>query len=445
MDHQQNYEYSDPNSFGFINSFSSTDNFMLGQPHQGQQQQLNGKAHSELPLMAPIQSFDSNNSVPSTQYLIQPQPMMYHLPDTLEQPPQPTTHYPQSSIDYQHMTSIPPDMSLTSQKNSLFNLVHPPSAVPADIIQESELLLNQPEVLQSSLVVEQSPEQLTLELPSTSCDSKSIAETPQQTAIADETSAKQSTPVFNPAQNSMLKALGVVRKDILVPASGLKRRRRILQLNEDDSDEDNELKKQLLDDSFEKEKEKETEDSSQDSESDDPSLANDPSALKARSLLKSAVIIQGPDTKKKKKRVLESDDEEEMQTSVDDIGLIEPNELENEEESLSNDIIVSEATFNSNEGSENVSIESPTIIQNEFVVPPPPAPVKSEKVEEKLLEAEELVENNSQEPQANVKEENNIVKQEEVKSIFKTEDGDIDPSMSVEAILENIKPMADDE
>src|SRR4051812_33820932 len=120
MDHQQNYEYSDPNAFGFINSFSGSENcpnFMLGQPPQGQQ--LNGKSHTELPI---LQSFDPANSViPPSHYITQPQPMLYHLPDSLIPSQQTTLNYPQPQ--YQPMAAIP-DMSLNSQKDSMFNLIN---------------------------------------------------------------------------------------------------------------------------------------------------------------------------------------------------------------------------------------------------------------------------------------------------------------------------------
>lgn len=330
----------------------------------------------------------------------------------------------------------------------MFNLCNPSTGVPVDIIQECEAL----ETTQSSHTLQQSSETLlSIAIPEASTVSddaqsiEQITESSQRSSNADDPSDKQSTLVFSPEQNNMMKALGVVRKE---PASrSKKRRRRILQLNEeDDSDDDNELKKQLLNDSFGKENEndceKEADKSSPDS--DDPSFADDPSAFKARSLLKSAVIILGPDSKKKKRRVLESDDEDEVQTSVDDIGLIEPNELENDEESLHSDIIISDAGFATAGNCEKVvSIENLIIPQDDFAIPipVPPAPVKSE-VEEKTADNEEIP---SDEIPAIVEEEVKVVKQEDVKSIIKTEDGEIDPSMSVEAILENIKPMADDE
>lgn len=444
MDHQQNFEYSDPNAFGFINSFSGSDNcpnFMLGQSPQGQQ---NGKSHTELPILPQMQSFDQANSViPPSHYITQPQPMLYHLPDSLIPPQQPTSHYPES-IDYQPMTAIT-DMSLTSQKDSMFNMVSPTTAVPAEIIQESEPLRVEPETSQSSQLLQQ-PAEVSNEVPEATSLREQIAESSPQPANAADPSDKQETSVFSPEQNSMLKALGVVRKEVLVPASGSKkRRRRILQLNEDDSDDDSELKKQLLDDSSEKEIEKEdgkeTDNSSPDSDSDDPSLANNPSALKARSLLKSAVIILGPDSKKRKRRVLESDDDE-MQTSVDDIGLFEPNDQENDE-SFNEDIIVSDAAFSSTENNEKVvSIENQSIPQDEF--PLPPASLKSEQVAEEKTEDSVEASTNKEMPVI-VGEEQEVVNKEEGKSSFKTEDGEIDPSMSVEAILENIKPMADDE
>lgn len=445
MDHQQNYEYTDPNSYGFINTFTGSEAFMLGQSPQGQQH-MNGKTHDMTTELPSLQTFVPGNPATS-QYIAQPQPMMFHV----DPPQQPAALYPLAPDAYHHMATLQPELTMSSQKDSMFNMESPPVVVPASIIQESEVAeppqmdliqadevpppsldlipseIAQPDLIQSSHPpAEESPAPPTME-----------PESIENTADADKTSPI----VFSPEQNNMMKALGVVRKDVLAPVSGSKkRRRRILQLNEDDSDDDSELKKELLQISPEKDKEKEndadTEDSSADSESDDPS-ANDPGALKARFLLKSAVIIQGPESKKRKKRVLESDDEDEMQTSVDDIGLMETNENENDDEMFGSDIVVSETTFDPMDDCEK-SADEP-IMKDGFVVPAPPAPLKPEIVElpteTESLESKPMVKKEKEETEG----------VEEVKRVIKTEDGEIDPSMSVEAILENIKPMADDE
>lgn len=458
MDHQQNFEFNDPNSFGFISSFSGSDNFMLAQPQQ-EQQQLNGKDHS-LPSTLPAltTSFDPGSAVPS-QFVTQSAHIMYDLPEAAATPQQPIVHYP-NAISYLNMTPVQPEMSINSQKDSLFNLESPSAVVPANIIQQNEpeiVLSSSTDVIQASLHPTE---------PLISTDEPALKET-ENSEITDEQQLQTETipeaeitekPVpiaVSPEQRNMMKALGVVRKEALASVGGSrKRRRRILQLNEDDSDDENELKKELSQISPEKDKEKtqddnETEDSTPDSDSDDPSV--DPSALKVRSLLKSAVIIQGPRSKKKKKRVLESDDEDEtMQTSVDDIGLMESNEIENDEELFNNDIIVSEAAFGTIDGNEKlISIESPLISQDEFAVTSSPAPMTNEpavpEIGEKSPEIQTEVSKSTPAIVKGEKEETGPIKVEGPKSTIKSEDGETDPSLSVEAILEKIKPMADDE
>lgn len=449
MDHQQNYEFNDPNSFGFINSFTGSDNFILAQPQQGQ---LNGKDHpkpSALPTLTT--NFDPITTVTS-QFITQSAHIMYDLPETTIAPP--TDPYP-NAISYLSMTPVAPEISLNSQKDSLFNLESSPAA---DIIQQNETEVTLP--LQTEIVPPsfQSIEPFISKEESAlkeTKDSESLSKLPNDTLPEAEITEEPTSSRVSPEQNNIMKALGVMKKEALASIAGSrKRRRRIFQLNEDDSDDENELKREVLQISPEKDKEKtqndenETEDSTPDSDSDDPSV--DPCTLKVRSLLKSAVIIQGPERKKKKRRVLESDDEDEMQTSVDDIGLMESNENENEidDELFNSDIIVSETTFETIDGNEKIiSIESPLIVQDEFVVPVPPASLTDQStilvIEEKLPEAEVILVTSLV-----VKDENEnktSVNVEEPKTIIKSEDGEIDPSMSVEAILEKIKPMADDE
>lgn len=452
MDHQQNYEYSDPNAFGFINSFTGSDNYM--------QQQMNGNSHdhaSSMPPIAPLQSFDPGNTVAS-QFISEPPSMMYHLANSLTD--EASAHYSPAPVSYHHVAQA--DISLNSQKDQMFSLESPTAAVPSNLIQLPEPIV----VAQSSPVDETHVTQDSCKpLLTADADVSAVSTALSIDANVDNDNAagllatsatsptidKPKKCIFSPEQNNMMKALGVMRREVLAPVSGSKkRRRRILQLNEDDSDDENELKKELLI-SPEKDKEKKendegTEDSSLDSDSDEPS-ADNPGALKARFLLKSAVIIHGPDSKKKKKkRILESDDEDEMQTSVDDIGLMESNENDdNDEEMFNNDIVV-DSVFEplGDECEKVVSIENPIIPQDEFVVPAPLAPLKKEKVD--ATKEGNSTEKETKKPPATVKkeeEESELV--QDIKGIIKTEDGDIDPSMSVEAILENIKPMADDE
>lgn len=439
MDHQQNYEFNDPNAFGFISSFSGSDNFMLAQPQQVPQQ-LNGKAHdhpSELPPLTPMQSFDPDHT--ETSYLAQPPTSIFHLP---EAPQQTIVHYPTSTISYHSMTPIESDLSMNSQKDSLFEIESPSAAVPANIIQE---------VAHSSIIdVIHPSHQLTEPLlstdetaPITAVNNEIIPEPQPLSESLPEDSEETPPVVVSPEQNNMMQSLGIVRKQ--APLSNSKKRRRRI-LREDDSDEESDLKKELQLISPVKDKEKmqndaETEDSSPDSDSDDASL-NDPGALRVRSLLKSAVIIQGPVSKKRKKRVLESDDEDEMQTSVDDIGLVNENDNEIEDELFNGDIIVSDTGFESIVGEQVIPIENP-IIQVEFAVPASPGPLKTETCEE--IRPENELKTLTQIIVKSEKDDKGSVTLEEPKRIIKTEDGEVDPSMSVEAILENIKPMADDE
>jgi hypothetical protein len=275
---------------------------------------------------------------------------------------------------------------------------------------------------------------------------------------------------FDPSQNSMLKALGVVRKDVL--GANSKKRRRIVLLNDDeDSDDGNELKNEMKFDKLSNEslqednrEQRNSEGNEADAESEheeETENLTDLGALKAKFLLKNAVIIHAK--KKKKPRLLDSDDEEQQPvqtTSVDDIGLI--NENENEEESFENDILIAEPV---------IRIENPIIADEciEEMHEKPPEGKIEEKSEEKLQIQEEVIE--KVEPPAEKKEDTPVVTiiaavtesndQSEEKELINidvltkasdeqhkgvsNEECEIDPSMSVEAILENIKPMADDD
>ena len=464
MDHQQNYEFNDPNSFAFISSFTGSENFILAQPQQGPQQ-LNGKDHSLASSLPAIATNFDQDTTATSQFITQSSHIMYDLPETTSTTQPSIVDYP-STINYLNMTSVQPDMLVNSQKDSLFNLESPSAVVPANIIQQKE-----PETVMPSIcdvtqpALEPTKSLITTDEPALEITEPLISiDDPSSKDLESEIKSKQpipseDLPEVKPAEksfssiviseeNNIMKALGVAKKEAFIGVGGSrKRRRRILLLNEEDSDDDNELKKELQI-SPEKEKEtaqNDTEDSSPDSDSDDPSI--DPSALKARSLLKSAVIIQGPESKKKKRRIFESDDEEEI-TSVDDIGLMESNEHENDDELLNNDIIISEPAFEClNEDDKLESSETVIVTEDGFVVPATPAPLKDESVaayvEQKPPEGE-INEVNSAIVK-NEHEEKELVKEEGAKSIIKTEDGEMDPSMSVEEVLEKIKPMADDE
>lgn len=504
MEHQQNFSEfpGDPGSFGYMNSFPGSEYLM---PHQGQQQ-MNGKSDtdpslpmvsSSLPPLESMQGFDSGNPAP-TQYMAQAPQMMYHLPqdstDTSQFTPMPVNNTPPfatlpqdtapdfSANTRDFLTPAQPELDLSQQKDGLFGLDTPSLEVPIDISQAVDPVVTSVDPVISSVdsiipADNQKPptdeSTATPDQPSTSFEqtepSTSTAAVPDGDLPSDEPIKKL---VFSPEQNNMMKALGVVRKEVLASVSGSKkRRRRILQTNEEDSDDENDLKKQLIE-SPEKEAEKSYADrSSSGSDSDEDLSKVDPEALKARYLLKTAVMIKGPveKKKKKKKRVLESDDEDEMRTSVDDIGLM-GDSIENddaEDEYLDNNIIISEPIIFDPEPELETSTAEKSGEENklhDFAVPATPTTSGSaEKSEINKPEGIETAEDTVKEgttgdvktddtlaAPAIVKSEK-IVKEEPgkdddlVNPIIKNEDGEIDPAMSVEAILDNIKPMADDE
>ncbi len=112
------------------------------------------------------------------------------------------------------------------------------------------------------------------------------------------------------AQNSMMKALGVIRKDDLSTSSS-KRRKRIVLLNDDSDEEEDDLKKEVLAGAGNEESnngsnnEENSNEADNECDGDEPENLIDLGALKAKFLLKNAVIIQGPDKKKKKSRLLD--------------------------------------------------------------------------------------------------------------------------------------------
>lgn len=231
-----------------------------------------------------------------------------------------------------------------------------------------------------------------------------------------------------------------------------KRRRRIVLLNdEDDSqDEEDELKKELLEKFSDTEQPQEKSNDAEsfaDNESNNESdkeasqLIVNKNFLKAKNLLKSAVVIQDPDAKKKKKkkqRVLESDDSEDdhmIGTSVDDIGLINEEEenhsFENDGEAnifIDNIVIEGNPFEMSQSDSENLPAQD---LENLEAI------VKSEKVEEETNtesaeKVEESIETKSDENQEQT-DENPKTEKDETKA---EED---------ENSLDKIQPMDDDE
>jgi hypothetical protein len=172
-------------------------------------------------------------------------------------------------------------------------------------------------------------------------------------------------------------------------------------------------------------------------------VITDPEAIRehqARSLLKSAVIIQASE-KKKKLRVLDSDDEDQQLTNVDDIGL-QSNEPEEEDGSFANNILVSETDNNFepleiDKSEKVIPIENPIIPQED-----PPA---AENDAETADKEDDTIE---QKPKIDAIVKREIGDTEEtaqpspatIKSI-KSEnvDDDFDPARNVEAILEKDK------
>lgn len=268
-------------------------------------------------------------------------------------------------------------------------------------------------------------------------------------------SSKSSDTVsFDPSQNSIMKALGVVRKDVL-GASSNKKRKRIVVLNDDSDDDASNLKSEIFNKSNDNpddaiigsEEKNDASESDIQTDNDESENLTDIGALKAKFLLKNAVIIQGPDKKKKKSRLLDSDDENQMQaTSVDDIGLM--NEDENEDESFENDILISEPIVPTD--SSAISVEGQEENETEKSNPPTALNLGDVPPEEPLKNDMPTVVND---PEVKLNEQLNLTERNDVptkttEECLKTQSADeneIDPSMSVEAILENIKPMADDD
>lgn len=268
--------------------------------------------------------------------------------------------------------------------------------------------------------------------------------------------SKQDTVTFDSSQNSMMKALGVVRKDILGAGSSNKKRKRIVVLNDDDSDEDpnSNLKNEILDKSNGEQDgcEEKNDASESDVQTDNEEGENltDIGALKAKFLLKNAVIIQGPDKKKKKSRLLDSDDENQVQaTSVDDIGIVNEDD-NNDEELFESNILITEPiiptiapeTFHEENKIEKAdsfpAVETETAHESEI-------PKQSS---EQISEIPSVANTESKiSEEKNPAEKNDAPKTTDTESFQpqSAEETEIDPTMSVEAILENIKPMADDD
>lgn len=390
---QQHQSYESFNDFGFVNSFGSgNENYSISQPSK----EMNSNSLNDLTLPTLINTQDyDNRSIPP----------LYELP---EQQQQQSEQYP--SLQYHGEQSNETTTSFVQSVES-----------------------NNSKVINQNMEMKNTISPLRENLESAPSTSKAVNE-------------------------------AIVRKEVQsgLSTSSSKKRRRIVLLNDDDdSDEASELKKELLNKSSELDEVvkndkdeiikngKSGNGSEADNESEHEETENltDLGALKAKYLLKNAVIIQDPDKKKKKSsRVLDSDEDDQLQTatSVDDIGLM--NENEEEEESFDNGILIAEPIIPiaSNINTENTEINEKMDEKKSEVEQQNIENMASEEkkdIESKTSQNEsDQVVNTEPEP---VKTE--IISANESKISPGTEDNEIDPSMSVEAILDKIKPMADDD
>ena len=458
-------------------------NYMLPQEHHN-----GNKPHEQqsVPLPQIHQPYENTNQAIDSQNFIQPHDLYHHqspvltpssviqiLPLVSQFPPVDSSNYhhhinnmeiapntdmitieqkpteinfildlqqPQESINQAvqlHNTAIhePP---IQSQNNHQQQLLHSEVSLPQDLITEQQEVPIQDQ--SSSDQLESMNFTQSIENQETP---KEILEMNNDFQHQDHQTEKIT---ISPEQKQMMKALGVMSKEVQASGYPKKKRRRILQLNDDDSD-DSTNDRDLLNKSPIPEQTKalsedpnkpDTEDSSQDSESDTDQANTDPQILKARSLLKGAVIIQANE-KKKKIRVLESDDEEQMEMSVDDIGA-ECND--SYEENFNVNLLGSEIMDETNETV--ISIENPIIPQDDdFAVPAIPARFVKSEVDNKSnsikCELQENVVMND------LKQEQDGTTNDMIK-IVKLEEGNNDDSaLNIESILDNIKPMDDNE
>lgn len=226
-----------------------------------------------------------------------------------------------------------------------------------------------------------------------------------------------------------------------------RKRRRIMLLNDED-DSENELKKELLDKSSDVEQQADEEKSTElgdladneaeaESETDIAVGTVNKNFLKAKYLLKSAVVI-GPEKKKKKTRVLDSDDESDqlLNTSVDDIGLINESNSENLEEPeeifTENIVILEDNIFDQPE-------ENPAE-SNAVTTDPTETPENPTESQSQTENNEKIDEDDPKEIKVKVEpKENESGKSDQINIKEEKEEED------VEAVLDKIQPMDDDE
>ncbi|XP_070498739.1 protein starmaker-like [Chironomus tepperi] len=368
-------------------------------------------------------------------------------------------NFPHNQEDQASKTNIP---SIAQDSSSLAptDLTNPHSVynLTSECKEPSNEIPNEPkpEENQSDCNIQFQTAEDTVQKEVTNENVQETIENPENiTEDTEKTTKENATSELNvdeTATGSSEKAVG--SKSFKRDISG-KKRRRIVVLNDDDSeDEENELKKELLNRSsdIEQDDKKSDKSSEQDADSENDSEEEKPEELasstnrnflKAKYLLKTAVIIEDPDKnkkKKKKQRVLDSDDEDQLHTSVDDIGLL-GNENENEEEEeeiftddiviINNDPIVApeEATEESSTTTEQPEKEPELENKEENVSDK--AEAAKEPVDENLEKTEEKVEN---EGQKSPKDTESLEKPAE-----NNEEEDVN------AVLDKIQPMDDDD
>jgi hypothetical protein len=228
-----------------------------------------------------------------------------------------------------------------------------------------------------------------------------------------------------------------------------KKRKRIVVNDDEDSDGSSELKRDILSKAIDEESQEHDEKNNElensaggGDEADVESGENDeetseivnPDALKARFLLKSAIIIHDPDKKKKKKqRVLDSDDEDQqlqqpqVQTSIDDIGLVAENEseIQNEDEAVVGEGII---IFNDPPTFESAQEEEKS---GEKIEGAASEVARGDDAKEIPAQTETTPPSDDQKSEIQIKTE------------YKSEKPENDDN--IDEVLERIKPMADDE
>lgn len=166
---------------------------------------------------------------------------------------------------------------------------------------------------------------------------KNISDDNTVTSSTHETSELKNHENSEQAKDS---AFGKLNRSLKIS----KKRRRIMTLDDEDDGNSNEEKGVSVN----------AEDFKESSSIDEIESESDSETSKAKNLLKKAVIIRVP----KRSRILDSDDDDVIQTSVDDIGLLDDCQPKSDDE-LNSEIVVDDPIFSfaTQEMQENVSME----------------------------------------------------------------------------------------